>query len=411
MNRRVLTALFAALIVVAVGCGDDDETSTKSTDNDGTDVTDGGVTGADTATNVAGSDTGSTSGGTGMADDTGVGTADEPDATLDSPVSQAVTAATGGTVAVASGAASINIPAGGLAADTTITVTPMARSEQPDAANLGSNAFDFGPDGTAFLEPVTITLNLDVTAPEGKTPVLAVLEDGVWNQIAGSTVTGNGVSAPVKHFSSFVILFVDDELVLISMSEQCEEFSMAEIQGCAGGDVVGTWKLLDFCGMLQGMGQNPFADTPECQDTVYAIDYTYDGTLTFANDGTYSANMSVSDASGHYEVSEACLNTRFSVSGAADGCARLGESIETTCALANGWCTCDVSYDLGTDGPSVSTGTYATSGNVITMESDDASSDTDTDPAPTTYYCVSGDRFTVAAEDDGSIMGYLMERL
>ena len=62
--------------------------------------------------------------------------------------------------------------------------------------------------------------------------------------------------------------------------------------------------------------------------------------------------------------------------------------------------------------PSVLTGTYAVSGNTIIMDGDetDPVEDTDAEPDPTTYFCVSGDRLTIAAEQDGAVTGFILER-
>jgi len=71
-------------------------------------------------------------------------------------ISQSVTAATGGTVVVADPAfagTQVDIPAGALAADTTITISQVP-SGDPDVLK-----FEFGPDGTTFSAPVTVTVS------------------------------------------------------------------------------------------------------------------------------------------------------------------------------------------------------------------------------------------------------------
>ena len=107
-----------------------------------------------------------------------------PSATTGSTLTSATIGPAGGTLAVTAGdsatlaGTSITFPAGALAAAVTITINP---SSQPvaQAGDLAAGpVVDFGPDGTVFLAPVTITLpvaipsgsvaaNLSVEAVEG----------------------------------------------------------------------------------------------------------------------------------------------------------------------------------------------------------------------------------------------------
>ena len=66
----------------------------------------------------------------------------------------AVIGTAGGKVAMAGGAA-LDIPAGALANDTAITI---AQSSAASPAGALSPVYEFGPDGTAFSIPATVTL-------------------------------------------------------------------------------------------------------------------------------------------------------------------------------------------------------------------------------------------------------------
>ena len=90
----------------------------------------------------------------------------------DGSVTVPVTASTGGTVVTPDGALDINIPAGALAEDTTISVTQLLKHDPtvdiligPDP-ELGTSVatYNFEPDGLVFNGPVTITMIADVTA-------------------------------------------------------------------------------------------------------------------------------------------------------------------------------------------------------------------------------------------------------
>jgi hypothetical protein len=116
--------------------------------------------------------------------------------------SAVVTAAAGGTVTLAGGAA-VQIPAGALASDTTITI---AQSAAAPAGAVGA-AYDLGPSGTTFSHPVTVSLPV----PAGTTDAV------VWTKAAGAAhytslptaVSGGVATAQASHFSVFLVGPVD----------------------------------------------------------------------------------------------------------------------------------------------------------------------------------------------------------
>jgi hypothetical protein len=110
------------------------------------------------------------------------------------PVTQTVGAA-GGSVSVAG--AVLQIPAGALPADTTISITPNAGSIPSGYTGL-SQLYAFAPDGTVFQKPATITLT---PSSQGSSPVV------FWSNASGgydaldTTSTSTGLSASIQHFS------------------------------------------------------------------------------------------------------------------------------------------------------------------------------------------------------------------
>jgi len=75
-----------------------------------------------------------------------------------------ITAARGGQVRSADGLVTLDVPAGALAQDTTITVRPVQGSQVPsDVAQLEplGNVYSLGPDGTRFAKPVHITMGFN----------------------------------------------------------------------------------------------------------------------------------------------------------------------------------------------------------------------------------------------------------
>ncbi|HET9424484.1 MAG TPA: hypothetical protein VFO55_03860 [Gemmatimonadaceae bacterium] len=125
-------------------------------------------------------------------------------------LSFAAVGASGGSVSAGGGTASLDIPAGALASATPITVEQLEPG--PADARVVGDVFEFGPDGTTFATPVTITLAFDPAAlPADVSPRrlrLHTFVNGAWRVIPGSSVdtTSHTVSGETAHFSTYAIL-------------------------------------------------------------------------------------------------------------------------------------------------------------------------------------------------------------
>ena len=139
----IRSAAFAFSLCLLGACGDD-ASDTAADTRDTTATPDGTPDGSPDGTSPDGTVApDATPDGTTLPDAT-------PDTTPTNTTSVAITAAAGGTVAL--GSATLTIPAGALAADTTITVASEAPAAGlPDASTLAGLTYDFGPDGTTFL--------------------------------------------------------------------------------------------------------------------------------------------------------------------------------------------------------------------------------------------------------------------
>jgi hypothetical protein len=309
---------------------------------------------------------------------------DSASAPLDPEVSALVTASSGATVSTESDSASIDIPAGALADDLTITIVPLPKNSQPDKANLGSNAFEFGPDGTQFAKPVTLTLDLSANVPNGKKAQIAMLEGDSWQSIAGSVVADKKVSAPIEHFSTYVILFVGDETKVTTA--ECSDLSFS----ACGGSLTGTWKVVDVC-LNQTIDANPFASVPACQSSVFSANIDYQGTIDFGSNGSYRFNVTIGTSSVKMEFSDACLKAATGAAGS-DICTTIGQSMGS-CTYASGVCKCEEVMDETAD-TDTDTGTYQTSGSTLTITSAGDSE------SSAMRYCVQGSRATMEVTDD-----------
>ncbi len=121
------------------------------------------------------------------------------------PAIQQTVGATGATIRTPEGV-SIEIPPGALVSDTSITVTITPSATPPDNANWASAPYTFGPAGTHFVIPITITLPF--TLPEGAKAThvgIATAADGSNDYVALETrlVDDTHVQAVTTHFSKY----------------------------------------------------------------------------------------------------------------------------------------------------------------------------------------------------------------
>lgn len=119
----------------------------------------------------------------------------------------------GGQVVAASGDVTLVVPAGALAAGLAITVTP-AVNPPANPALIPGTAYDLGPNGTQFAQPVTVRIRYNPAAlPAGADPSqfrIARLTGGGWTPIPGSTANPatSTVTAQTTGFSVYAIVEV-----------------------------------------------------------------------------------------------------------------------------------------------------------------------------------------------------------
>lgn len=114
----------------------------------------------------------------------------------------------GGQVNDANNDVSLDIPAGALEEDTTISAsyieTPEELSDELSSDFLG--AAEFLPSGTTFNEPVTVTINLAKTPKNSELAVFCYYEaEGIWEYVTDATPNGNKATFEVTHFSKYQV--------------------------------------------------------------------------------------------------------------------------------------------------------------------------------------------------------------
>lgn len=305
---------------------------------------------------------------------------------VEESVSEKVTAALGATVATETETAAMKIPAGALAADTTITIDSSDKNLDSDKTKLGSNIYDIGPSGTQFAKPVTLTLELGVSVPSGKKAQIAVYSDGEWSPIEGSTVSGKEVSADIEHLSKYVILFVGDDIEITTAG--CDNASFS----ACGGTLTGTWNVRDVCYSATITDANPYASIKGCEKVKYEVDAAFTGTITFKADGTYTSVFDYSGTGVTFEFPESCLTAMGAT------CDNLKDAMGN-CTYGQAVCKCSEGAD--SSDTETENGTYTTKDGILTItSSSDTSSSSDPSEDEGMKYCVKGSTATLGISED-----------
>jgi hypothetical protein len=151
----------------------------------------------------------------------------------------------------------------------------------------------------------------------------------------------------------------------------------AVTQAC-GGDIVGTWKVTQTC--LSASKDL----TSVCAGASATFDYTFNGTVTYNADKTYSSSITGS-AVVHEHYPAGCMPFGYT-------CTQLDQTAMDagtgSCSTdATGTCNCD---GVATATPSTVTGTYTASGGTLTTMHDGTTS--------LASYCVQGAYLYQSAE-------------
>lgn len=111
----------------------------------------------------------------------------------------------GGQLTSADGGVDLMIPAGALAAPTTVSIQPISNT----APNGLATAYRLTPEGTTFSQPITITFHLAPAqaAALDSTFVVSQHDDGLWysQPHQGRDATANTVSVPAAHLSDWTL--------------------------------------------------------------------------------------------------------------------------------------------------------------------------------------------------------------
>lgn len=123
-----------------------------------------------------------------------------------------VVSASGGVVSAEGGAVKLDFPAGAVPAATSITIAPRADSTGNEHA-LAGTAYEFGPDGIQFPQPVKLELKFDAKSLPASTPAsalrIAKLVGGKWQILSEGVAVDSAsgtVRASIRSFSSYGVV-------------------------------------------------------------------------------------------------------------------------------------------------------------------------------------------------------------
>ena len=304
-----------------------------------------------------------------------------------------VSAAAGGTVADPAGKTTLVIPPGALAADTDITLALA-----PAANGSVVEVSEFGPDGLVFSKPVTLSIKADAAlATAGKSLALALLDNGAFKAIDGSTYAAGAATGSIMHFSKYSVILVDGKAIL-QPPKNCVD-ALANFKAC-GGDAKGTWTFADFCLPAGAIGADPFKGTcPEFSataDVTQTNEITIDATTITTSDGNTITTTVLN-------LPLKCVNSDGdggTVDGGVADCAGVQTQLNKDPAKAqytcvdNGAaiCACTVTETKPNPGD---VQTYTTSGNMLTTTDSAGKADTPVE------YCVNGNLLSVRGTKGG----------
>ncbi|HXU04737.1 MAG TPA: hypothetical protein VN903_27430 [Polyangia bacterium] len=144
----------------------------------------------------------------------------------------------GGAVSSSDGNLAVNIPAGALPADVTITTEPAAA---PATGAVGT-VYEIGPTGTQFAMPVTLTLHYDAAALNGAAASslrVATFAGGAWQLLPGAVVDTQAktVSGVTTHLSPYAVVTeeVGKTCATVQTAFGCTDTGTPGVDASAGG--------------------------------------------------------------------------------------------------------------------------------------------------------------------------------
>ena len=175
-----------------------------------------------------------------------------PDASPRPAIQMRVNNKEGGKVVSQDKMLAIDVPAKAFSADLSAVLTITVEAVKNAPADVIGSAYEIGPSGTIFSQPVTLTFSYDPAWLQGKNPSdlrVATVDKGVWQVLADSVVVEKQktVSATTKHFSVYGLTLSPNPCANKKDGDVCEPGKKICVKGiCLAG-----------C-YINGIKQNPY---------------------------------------------------------------------------------------------------------------------------------------------------------
>jgi len=169
-------------------------------------------------------------------------------------LSRKIEAAKGGTIADKLGEVGLAIPANTLKSDVSITVKKASVVSDtgitagtgappvPADYRLASAVYNFGPDGTSFKEPATLTLRVawpPLAKPENLALAWYDKAGGKWIALPAVVDAGKGlILARISHFSDFAVLVKDERKSFNDVNSTTTGWARDAVEILAGAGVI-----------------------------------------------------------------------------------------------------------------------------------------------------------------------------
>ena len=184
-----------------------------------------------------------------------------------SPLTSVSVSPAGGTVTSPDGLATLVIPPGALATETTITV-----SEAAATAETAAKIYDFGPNGLTFAAPAILTIT-GLSAPaSGEQNVVAMDEGDGFGELPGISLDAEAIGR-VDGFSRFTVVVRAG--IAVAQSE-CPDVASG-FTAC-GGEESGDYVVTRFCFQDAPLGPDPLRG--RCPTATLDVDLPFNGTVS-----------------------------------------------------------------------------------------------------------------------------------
>jgi hypothetical protein len=246
------------------------------------------------------------------------GSADPDEGTI---FAEVIPAATGGTISTGQGWGTLIIPAGSLEKDAEVSLTPG-----PAQSGSVTSVYDVDPADTTFDPVASLSIVYDGEPGVGNIVVLALLANGIWEEVAGSSLSEGRLSGGISVGGRYAgVLRTSPGQLSIDCAKIWRDFSPC------GGEIATTWRQVATC--LEG-APFPLSAPTYCPDRAGTWGLAQLGVVTIS-ESSESTFLNQDATSADFQAPLSCFPDGSSCS----GITRMDEWF-TSCQANKGGCHC-----------------------------------------------------------------------